>query len=232
VYAFGVILFRMLTGRLPFEAEGSLALVAQHVREPPPRLAELRPDAPARLAELATAALSKDPRDRPPDGASLVAALGAGRPAVPLPDAAPTQVLTQRLRALSRRRLATGAAALALLPLGLLAALVAARTTSPDQAPAGTDPDRASGTAPTRPEATTETRAATDTRETRSTESTATTTSRPESSAATGTTATVPPEVTIPPTTLLPPTTSPLLPPPPPPPPPPSPPPPPPPMLP
>ena len=48
VYAFGVILFRMLTGRLPFEAPDALALAAMHRDRPPPPVSELRPDAPPR----------------------------------------------------------------------------------------------------------------------------------------------------------------------------------------
>ena len=75
VYAFGVILYRMLTGRLPFESKDGLALAAMHRDLPPPPLSELRPDAPAKLESLATAALAKSPADRPRDGAALVAEL-------------------------------------------------------------------------------------------------------------------------------------------------------------
>src|SRR5438874_4450130 len=44
VYAFGVLLFRMLTGTLPFVSEDPLALVVAHRDEPPPLVTELRPD--------------------------------------------------------------------------------------------------------------------------------------------------------------------------------------------
>ena len=76
VYSFGVMLYRMLTGRLPFESNSAMELVALHRDSEPPPLNELRPDAPALLEATATAALAKDPADRPPDGAALLAALG------------------------------------------------------------------------------------------------------------------------------------------------------------
>ena len=76
VYSFGVMLYRMLTGRLPFESSNAMELVALHRDSEPPPLNELRPDAPALLEATATAALAKDPADRPPDGAALLAALG------------------------------------------------------------------------------------------------------------------------------------------------------------
>jgi predicted Ser/Thr protein kinase len=76
VYSFGVILYRMLTGRLPFEASDPMQLVIQHRDEQPPPVASLRGDAPAVLEATATAALAKDPRARPPDGAALLTELG------------------------------------------------------------------------------------------------------------------------------------------------------------
>jgi serine/threonine-protein kinase len=75
VYSFGVILYRMLTGRLPFESADPMQLVLLHRDAPPPALSSFRADAPAVLEAVATAALQKDPRDRPADGGALVAAL-------------------------------------------------------------------------------------------------------------------------------------------------------------
>jgi len=79
VYSFGVLLFRMLTGTLPFVSEDPLALVVAHRDEPPPLVTELRPDAPPALAATADAALAKDPSARPADGATLLDGLaGSG----------------------------------------------------------------------------------------------------------------------------------------------------------
>jgi predicted Ser/Thr protein kinase len=78
VYSFGVILFRMLTGSLPFTADSAIALIDLHRRSPPPAVESLQPDAPPRLAALTAATLRKDPAQRPADGAALLTALGAG----------------------------------------------------------------------------------------------------------------------------------------------------------
>src|SRR5438067_2015514 len=77
VYSFGVMLYRMLAGRLPFEANDPMQLVLMHRNTPPPPLTQLRPDAPGRLESTATAALAKDPSERPRDGGALLAELGA-----------------------------------------------------------------------------------------------------------------------------------------------------------
>jgi serine/threonine protein kinase len=76
VYSFGVILFRLLTGRLPFESDDAMRLVMLHRDEPPPPISQFRPDAPAALESTATAALAKNPADRPQNGAALLAELG------------------------------------------------------------------------------------------------------------------------------------------------------------
>jgi serine/threonine protein kinase len=76
VYSFGVMLYRMLTGRLPFESSDPMELVALHRDAPVPPLAELREDAPGVLESATTAALAKDPADRPQNGRELLAALG------------------------------------------------------------------------------------------------------------------------------------------------------------
>jgi eukaryotic-like serine/threonine-protein kinase len=115
VYAFGVVLYRLLTGRLPFEAERPLELAMLHVNEEPVPIAELRPDAPPALERVATWALAKAPEERPPDGKALVAALaqGAGAPTVAAEE---TLVLPRRRRRLDPRYVAAGVA-LALLAL-------------------------------------------------------------------------------------------------------------------
>ena len=96
VYAFGVVLYRLLTGQLPFEAEGSLELALLHVNEEPTPIFELRPDAPPPLERVATWSLAKAPEDRPPDGEALVAALAQRAPAsVPADE---TLVLPRRRR--------------------------------------------------------------------------------------------------------------------------------------
>jgi eukaryotic-like serine/threonine-protein kinase len=96
VYSFGVILFRMLTGVLPFVADDALALVTMHRNATPPAVESLRPDAPPDLARLTAAALRKDPAQRPADGTALLAALGATAPTIALTaDTEATRVLAR-----------------------------------------------------------------------------------------------------------------------------------------
>lgn len=64
VYALGCLLHATLTGRPPFLGDSPLVVLRQHVRERPPRLAELLPGVPHELDELAAAMLAKDPADR------------------------------------------------------------------------------------------------------------------------------------------------------------------------
>lgn len=78
VYSFGSLLFRMLTGRLPFVAANAMEVVRMHRDDPPPPVASVRAGAPPRLAALADAALAKDPAARPADGAALARALAGG----------------------------------------------------------------------------------------------------------------------------------------------------------
>ena len=46
VYSFGVILYRMLTGTLPFVSRNAMELVRMHRDDPPPAVTAVRPDVP------------------------------------------------------------------------------------------------------------------------------------------------------------------------------------------
>ena len=130
VYSFGVLLFRMLTGVLPFVSKNAMELVRMHRDDPPPAVAALRPDAPARLESVATAALAKDPADRPANGAALLAELrGSSGDETMIVGAGATQVLrpAPAAAAAPARRVplaALVAAALVLLVAGAAAALI------------------------------------------------------------------------------------------------------------
>ena len=64
LYAAGVVLFECLTGRLPFEAETTWALVAKHLEEEPPDPRTTNPDVPGALAVVILKAMAKDPKKR------------------------------------------------------------------------------------------------------------------------------------------------------------------------
>ena len=64
VYAIGVILFEMLTGRLPFEADAPAALALMHLRDDPPLVTDLRPSVPTPVAKIVHKILAKEPSAR------------------------------------------------------------------------------------------------------------------------------------------------------------------------
>jgi eukaryotic-like serine/threonine-protein kinase len=66
VYSLGCMLFEMVCGRPPFLGEGFGDLVVAHVSEPPPRVTDLQPSAPAGLGDLIAEMLAKSRDDRPP----------------------------------------------------------------------------------------------------------------------------------------------------------------------
>jgi len=64
VYAIGVVLFELLTGRLPFLAETHTALALKHMHEPPPRASEINPLVPQQLDQILMKVLAKEPAAR------------------------------------------------------------------------------------------------------------------------------------------------------------------------
>ncbi len=65
LYALGVTLFEMLTGRLPFVGNGAMSVVMQHISTEPPRLRQFNPLVPPQLEALVLRAMAKDPHHRP-----------------------------------------------------------------------------------------------------------------------------------------------------------------------
>lgn len=65
IYALGVTIFEMLTGRLPFAGDSAVAVAMKHVTEAPPSPRALNPAIPVGLEALILRALAKDPALRP-----------------------------------------------------------------------------------------------------------------------------------------------------------------------
>lgn len=75
LYAVGVILYEMFTGRVPFDAATPLDVAMLHMSEPPPRPRQFRADLKPALEKVILKALAKDPRQRYPNGAALAEAV-------------------------------------------------------------------------------------------------------------------------------------------------------------
>ncbi len=75
VWALGVVLFELLTQRMPFEAETLPELCLKVVSDPPQSLAQLRPDVPGALVRVVERCLEKDAERRFANAAELASAL-------------------------------------------------------------------------------------------------------------------------------------------------------------
>jgi eukaryotic-like serine/threonine-protein kinase len=77
VYSLGVLLFEMLTGELPFEADTLVGVAMKHVNEGMPDVQRRRPDASSLLAAVVERATRKEPKKRYSDMGAMLADLEA-----------------------------------------------------------------------------------------------------------------------------------------------------------
>jgi formylglycine-generating enzyme required for sulfatase activity/tRNA A-37 threonylcarbamoyl transferase component Bud32 len=77
IYSLGVMLFEMITGQPPFEADSAVVVLMKHVNEPVPDICQLNGDAPDELVAVVEKALAKDPADRYQTASDMAAALRA-----------------------------------------------------------------------------------------------------------------------------------------------------------
>jgi tRNA A-37 threonylcarbamoyl transferase component Bud32 len=77
LYSFGVTLYEMLTGGIPFKRDSAIGTALAHVKDPPPRLRSVRPDAPAWLEAFVARLLAKAPEERYPTAEEALADLAA-----------------------------------------------------------------------------------------------------------------------------------------------------------
>ena len=81
IYALGLLLFTLLTGRPPFQRAAEFDVLKAQVESPPPPVRELAPDVPAGIERVLERALAKDPAARHPDAPAFRDALiAAGAP--------------------------------------------------------------------------------------------------------------------------------------------------------
>jgi serine/threonine protein kinase len=64
VYALGILLFEMLTGKPPFSGSDPIEVLAQHFQQPVPALAQMLPGIPATVDAVIQRALQRDPQQR------------------------------------------------------------------------------------------------------------------------------------------------------------------------
>jgi serine/threonine-protein kinase len=88
IYAYAAMVFRALTGRLPFTGDSAMEIAIATVRSPIPSATALRHELPDELDQFMLRALAKDPAQRPSTMAELVALLNK----VPQRRSAPSRV--------------------------------------------------------------------------------------------------------------------------------------------
>jgi serine/threonine-protein kinase len=81
IYALGAIVFQMLTGRFPYEADTPMGIVVKHITEPTPHILDAKPDLPLECEDLIQKVLAKNRDERYPTASGMAAALAtiAGR---------------------------------------------------------------------------------------------------------------------------------------------------------
>lgn len=77
LYALGVVFYHCLTGRLPYGAPDMDSLLELHRSAPIPDARALRPEIPARLAQLIQGMMGKTPQERPASAREVLAGLYA-----------------------------------------------------------------------------------------------------------------------------------------------------------
>jgi eukaryotic-like serine/threonine-protein kinase len=82
LYSVGVVLYEMLTGHVPFDAEAAVTIALKHVSETPTAPTRINPAIPPELEQVVMWALNKNPADRPQDADQFIAALEAARDAI------------------------------------------------------------------------------------------------------------------------------------------------------
>jgi serine/threonine protein kinase len=133
VYGAGVVLYEMLTGRVPFVGDTEVAIAWQHVHEAPPRPCELQASVPEALEAVVLRALAKDPSERFQTAAGFAAALRAAPETEPGGDAEPEA--EERVASLAAAAAVPAPQAAALAPTSVGAAPATGTGWSPRSSP-------------------------------------------------------------------------------------------------
>lgn len=83
LYSLGVLIYQMLTGKAPYEADTAAKVMMMHVLQPPPSILGARPDLPAECEALIHKAMAKNPDERFGSASELSTALEAAMRSAP-----------------------------------------------------------------------------------------------------------------------------------------------------
>ena len=74
-YSLGVVMYELLTGRVPYSGDTLMAVAMRHVRDPVPSVRAMRPEVPERVDAVVARTMAKRPQDRFDSMEALAAAL-------------------------------------------------------------------------------------------------------------------------------------------------------------
>ncbi len=77
IYSVGVMMYEMLSGRLPFDAEDAVEVAIKQITDKPKSLGELAPQVPHALVEITEKSMAKLPQNRYPSASAMLEALDA-----------------------------------------------------------------------------------------------------------------------------------------------------------
>ena len=146
IYSLGVLLYEMLTGEVPFQADTLVGVAMKHVNERMPDVQERRPEVSSALAAVIERATAKEPKKRYPDIIALLADLEGALEVEVARSGTSHGEATNVLDAVpSRRRLLTprrvsAAGVLLVLAATVAALLIAALTGNSHNTPPGAPP--------------------------------------------------------------------------------------------
>jgi serine/threonine-protein kinase len=72
LYSLGIILFQLVTGKLPYDADTPLAIILKHLNAPIPSVRAVNPDVPEAIERIIVKAIAKDPQDRYQTAADMI----------------------------------------------------------------------------------------------------------------------------------------------------------------
>ncbi|MFH2007538.1 MAG: serine/threonine-protein kinase [bacterium] len=107
IYALGVILYQMLSGQLPIQAESTAELLYKHIAEPPIPLEQVASDLPPAVATVIARSLAKDPAERQQSAGQLFRELSqafAGTPAGATATVTAAMAATQHPESITRSK--------------------------------------------------------------------------------------------------------------------------------
>lgn len=101
MYSLGVVIFEMITGRMPYEADSPIGMALMHISEPVPNIREFTPEIPAETQDVLKRAMAKDTSERYPTAEELAQAIsGIVKKSAPIPIKEDTKIVPDDVKTL------------------------------------------------------------------------------------------------------------------------------------